>query len=114
MLRNTWILVIILIIITLTAAVSALRDDAHKADSGNAENKPVVGVITLKKASLEKTIRLPGDLLPYEAVEIYAKVSGFIETLRADRGSEVKKDDVLAQLERPNWINAWRKRAHNI
>jgi len=87
MLRITGILVIILIVIALTAAVSALRDDAHKADSGNAENKPVVEVITLKKASLETTIRLPGDLLPYEAVDIYAKVSGFIETLRADRGS---------------------------
>jgi membrane fusion protein (multidrug efflux system) len=100
MLRNTGILVI-LIIIALTAAMSAVRDDAHKADSSNAENKPVVEVITLKKASLEKTIRLPGDLLPYEAVDIYAKESGFIETLRADRGSEVKKDDVLAQLVAP-------------
>jgi len=100
MLRNTGILVI-LIILALTAAMSAVRDDAHKAVSGNAENKPLVEVITLKKGSLKKTIRLPGDLLPYEAVDIYAKVSGFIETLRADRGSEVKKDDVLAQLLAP-------------
>jgi membrane fusion protein, multidrug efflux system len=100
MLRNIGISVI-LIIIALAAAVSAARDDAHNAVSGNAENKPLVEVFTLKKGSLKKTIRLPGDLLPYEAVDIYAKVSGFIETLRADRGSEVKKDDVLAQLVAP-------------
>lgn len=65
------------------------------------ERQPTVEAFALKKTSLDKIVRLPGDLLPYEAVDIYAKVSGFIETLYADRGSEVKEKTVLAQLVAP-------------
>ena len=98
--RRKQLIVIILILMALGGLVFAFHDDAHKAD-GKAENTSVVEVITLKKAPLEKTIRLSGDLLPFEAVDVYAKVSGFIEKLPVDRGSEVKKGDMLAQLSVP-------------
>jgi membrane fusion protein (multidrug efflux system) len=75
------------------------------ADDHAEERQPIVEVISLKKASLDKTAHLPGDLLPYEAVDIYAKVSGFIEILHADRGSEVKEKAVLAQLLAPELNN---------
>lgn len=93
---------IILIVIALAAfAYFALRgasgQDAGKADAHNA----VVETVTLKKTSLEKNLRLPGDLLPYEVVDIYAKVSGFIDTLPVDRGSEVNKNEVLARMTVP-------------
>ncbi|MGH6849986.1 MAG: efflux RND transporter periplasmic adaptor subunit [Methylocella sp.] len=65
------------------------------------ERQPTVEAFALEKTSLDKITHLPGDLLPYEAVDIYAKVSGFIETLYADRGSEVHEKTVLAQLVAP-------------
>lgn len=65
------------------------------------ECQPTVEAVALEKTSLDKIAHFPGDLLPYEAVDIYAKVPGFIETLYADRGSEVKEKTVLAQLVAP-------------
>jgi membrane fusion protein, multidrug efflux system len=65
------------------------------------ERQPTVEAVALEKTYLDKIAHFPGDLLPYEAVDIYAKVSGFIETLYADRGSEVKEKAVLAQLVAP-------------
>lgn len=47
------------------------------------------------------TLTLPGELLPYEQVLVYPKVKGFIKKIYADRGSRVKKGQLLAVLEAP-------------
>lgn len=62
---------------------------------------PVVGTVDVKQGALDKQVRLSADLLPYEVVDIYTKFSGFIETLYADRGSDVKEKTVLARLMAP-------------
>ena len=48
-----------------------------------------------------KTILLPGELYPWNKVAIYSKVKGFVKTLNVDRGSEVRKGEVLAILDAP-------------
>lgn len=80
------------------------RHGNDTASVSPAKKGHTVEVVKLKKTVLEKTILLPGNLLPYEAVDIYAKVAGFIETINADRGTEAKKDDLLVQLVAPELI----------
>ncbi|MGY0038024.1 efflux RND transporter periplasmic adaptor subunit [Pedobacter sp. NJ-S-72] len=46
-------------------------------------------------------LSLPGELKPYEEVVIYPKVKGFVKKIFADRGSKVKKGQLLAILEAP-------------
>ncbi|MFD1630168.1 efflux RND transporter periplasmic adaptor subunit [Pseudopedobacter beijingensis] len=46
-------------------------------------------------------VQLPGELKPYESVDIYAKVKGFIRKIYVDRGDAVKKGQLLATLEAP-------------
>jgi membrane fusion protein, multidrug efflux system len=81
-------------------AVIVLRPSMATEHIGE-ERQPTVEALALEKTSLDKITHLPGDLLPYEAVDIYAKVSGFIKTLHADRGSEVNEKTILAQLVAP-------------
>jgi membrane fusion protein (multidrug efflux system) len=50
---------------------------------------------------LQGTTVLPGELRPYRAVDVYAKVSGFVESVHVDRGSRVKKGDLLATITAP-------------
>lgn len=45
------------------------------------------------------TITLPGELKPYEEVKIYPKIKGFVKKTYVDRGSYVRKGQLLAQLE---------------
>jgi RND family efflux transporter MFP subunit len=50
---------------------------------------------------LDKTVTLPGDLAPYQGVDIRAKVSGFVESIAVDRGTWVKRGQILARLSAP-------------
>ncbi|MGV8879628.1 MAG: efflux RND transporter periplasmic adaptor subunit [Sphingobacteriaceae bacterium] len=59
---------------------------------------PTVG---LQLINPEYTISAPGELQPYEQVALYARVTGFVKRLYADRGAQVKKGQLLAQLEAP-------------
>lgn len=49
---------------------------------------------------------LPGELKPWNKAYVYAKLKGFISQVNVDRGSVVKKGQVLAVLEAPEMITA--------
>lgn len=56
---------------------------------------------TIKEKALSSYARLPGQLKPYNDVNIFPKVNGFVKSLYADRGSVVKKGQLLVTLEAP-------------
>jgi RND family efflux transporter MFP subunit len=57
--------------------------------------------MTLESSALGETVKLPGVLQPFEYVEIYPKVNGFVQDVLVDRGSKVRKGQVLMRLEAP-------------
>lgn len=62
---------------------------------------PATDVATVMSRTLDKTISIPGDLSPYQAVDIHAKVTGFVEQIHVDRGSWVKRGQMLGALVAP-------------
>jgi len=60
-----------------------------------------VEVVPVQAKMIEREIRLPGEILPYLAVPIHAKVTGFVKKINVDRGSVVKEGETLATLEAP-------------
>lgn len=58
-------------------------------------------VFTLKDGTLNTTMRLPAVLQPYQTVDLYAKVNGFIKTMAVDVGSQVQHGQLLMTLEAP-------------
>jgi RND family efflux transporter MFP subunit len=73
------------------------------AASTEAQNEGVstTELVKVLSRSLEKTIDLPSELLPFQAVTVYAKVPGFVDSIEVDRGSWVKKGQRLAVLTAP-------------
>ncbi len=55
-------------------------------------------VVTPTAGGLTRETTQPGTLMAFESAELYAKISGFLETQTVDIGSKVKKDDVLAVI----------------
>ena len=51
--------------------------------------------------TVEKKLRLPGELLPFEQVDLHARINGFVEKVEVDRGSAVKTGQLLVQLSAP-------------
>lgn len=66
------------------------NDKESKYEIGKVEEKP-----------LSSYVKLPGQLRPFEEVNIFAKANGFVKTVLVDRGSIVKKNQVLLTLEAP-------------
>src|SRR3974390_1005953 len=60
-----------------------------------------VEVARVVSRPVERTIRLPGEFLPYESVEIRARVPGYVDRVLVDRGSVVHKGDLLVALSAP-------------
>ncbi|HEX9508989.1 MAG TPA: efflux RND transporter periplasmic adaptor subunit [Puia sp.] len=84
----------------LSACGSSPTQDAKTASA----DKPVadtVPVFLLKADTLKKTVELPGELIPYEQTDLYAKVSGFVRTMKVDIGDRVHKGQTLAVIEAP-------------
>ncbi len=60
--------------------------------------------------NLQTTISLPAQLIPYESVDIYPKVTGFVQTVTVDRGSRVRQGQLLVRLTAPE-LNSQRAQA---
>jgi len=51
--------------------------------------------------ALSSNARMPGQLKPYNEVNIFPKVNGFVKSLYVDRGTIVRKGQLLMTLEAP-------------
>src|SRR5438128_2625885 len=60
-----------------------------------------VEVVRVSSKTVERQVKLPGELQPYLAVPIHAKLAGFVKRVDVDRGSTVQQRQLLAVLEAP-------------
>lgn len=58
-------------------------------------------VVTAQKGKLSSSLQIPGELIPYQQVEIYAKENSFVKKVLVDVGSEVKQGQLLVSMEAP-------------
>jgi RND family efflux transporter MFP subunit len=65
---------------------------------------PTIEVTHVVQQPVDVTLSMPGELDPYQTVAIYPKVTGFVKSIRVDRGSRVAAGEVLAQLEAPEIV----------
>jgi membrane fusion protein (multidrug efflux system) len=60
-----------------------------------------VSAVAVMSRKLQTTISLPAQLVPFESVDIYPKVTGFVQTVTVDRGSRVRRGQLLVRLIAP-------------
>ncbi|MGO8789910.1 MAG: efflux RND transporter periplasmic adaptor subunit [Terriglobia bacterium] len=63
-----------------------------------------VEVTRVVAQKLNTTVKLPAQLAAYEIVDVYPKVTGFLKSIKVDRGSRVKAGEAIAQLEAPELL----------
>ncbi len=98
--RTVRITVRLLLLLASSVAVTAQGQPAPKP----AAPAVAVDVTTVASRMLSTSVGLPAELSPYEAVELYARETGFVKSIRVDRGSRVKKDELIAELEAPELV----------
>lgn len=62
---------------------------------------PTVSVVHAKPGEAKRTLTLPGNVEAWFQAPIYAQVSGYVKMWYKDYGAEVKKGDVLAEINAP-------------
>ena len=93
------ILLLAAVVSTLAACSTNQQPVNMVAAATPAKSGYETGSITEKALSSEA--RLPGQLRPFNEVNIFPKVNGFVKKLYADRGTIVKKGELLSSLEAP-------------
>jgi membrane fusion protein, multidrug efflux system len=95
--------------VLMLAAVGCNSGDASKGASATAAPSPgaPATVVTVPVVSriLDTSISLPAQLEPYEQVDIYPKVTGFVQSVTVDRGSRVRRGQLLVKLTAPELLS---------
>jgi RND family efflux transporter MFP subunit len=60
-----------------------------------------IDLVPVVKKAVSRNVDLPGELLPFMHVALYARVPGYVESVMVDRGSVVKQGEVLVVLNAP-------------
>lgn len=69
---------------------------------GSVSAQPIaVSVSSVVEGRLHREIKIPAELLAFRDVAIYPKAQGFISSIFVDRGSAVKKGQLLVQIQAP-------------
>ena len=66
-----------------------------------ASGPSTIDVVRVVEQPLNVTLSMPAELNAYQTVAIFPRVTGFVRTIRVDRGSRVHAGDVLAVLDAP-------------
>jgi len=92
----------------LTGCSNTDGEKSAKGDSGVSaapahSDSAAAGTATfiLKKGRFSTDLHVPGELIAFQQVEVYAKVSSFVKKLYVDVGSEVREGQLLVTMEAP-------------
>jgi len=91
---SKWLL---LVLGSLGCAAGCQR--GNKVDA--APSAPAAAVVRVTRRDLANDMEIASEFQPYQEIEVYAKVSGYIKKLNVDWGAHVKQGQVLAVLEIP-------------
>ncbi|MDJ1493003.1 efflux RND transporter periplasmic adaptor subunit [Cytophagaceae bacterium DM2B3-1] len=93
-----------MLVYVYTLGLVALGACQSKEQEKKTEEKKAIRTFHLtsvEQKGIAQDIHLPGEFKPFQEVSMYAKVSGFVEKVLVDRGSAVRRNQVLLTIEAP-------------
>ena len=88
-------------IAVLLGAATGCGHSGGPSTTVSADAAPRAAVVKVRRAPLSNTLSIAGEFLPYQEVELHAKVAGYIRNINVDIGDHVRTGQVLAVLEIP-------------
>src|SRR6516164_861942 len=94
--------VIVAILVVITGIRAREEASARLRNWTDDQAIPTVAVVLPDARALSATLDLPGRLEAYYRAPIFARVSGYLKSWRADIGAKVKAGEVIAEIEAPD------------
>ncbi len=96
------------VIVFLALSLSVFGcNGSPKAAAGNqaGTDAQTVEVVSVTSQKLATVFTLPAQLVPFQTVDIYPRVTGFMDMIRVDRGSRVHKGELIIRLSAPELVS---------
>jgi len=91
-----------LLLVLLSGCSGAGKSPTQAIESH--DGPPVVEVAPVVEQRLDTTVRLQGELSPYESVALHSRVQGYVAEVLVDRGSVVRKGQSLLRISAPDMV----------
>jgi RND family efflux transporter MFP subunit len=99
--------VVALCLIVAGVVVRRARAGSKKGsvdESAESEHVVYAAVAPVKRETIATSLSIAGQFIPYQNVELHAKVAGYIRKINVDIGDHVHQGEVLAVLEIPEIV----------
>jgi len=87
-----------MLVVAIAGAAIGCTKDSSRANPADEDQPLRVVVATPAPVEGEQTVELPGTLEPWEDALLFARVTGYLQSVSVDIGSEVQAGDVLATI----------------
>ena len=95
----------VIVFLALSLSVFGCNGSPKAAAGRQAEtDAQTVEVVPVASQKLATVFTLPAQLIPFETVDIYPRVTGFMDMIRVDRGSRVHKGELIIRLSAPELV----------
>ncbi len=94
-----------LLLVAGTLMMAACGRVAHTDSSPDPPNVPTVAVARVGKQDIVRYLDIAAEFRPYQDIDVYSKVAGFVKKINVDYGDRVKQGQVLAVLEVPELVD---------
>jgi RND family efflux transporter MFP subunit len=94
------IAVAVLIILMMTLRNSSEKEQTDQLKAEVAKGT-VVRTVHVMVSPAEDSVQVEGDARPYESATLYAKLSGYLRSIKVDKGDHVSAGELLATIESP-------------
>ena len=95
--RISWITLLMLTVFACNQSSTNVKDQEKQIQTSNAPAESFL----LERGKLVTSLELPGELIAYQQVDIYAKTNSFVKKVLVDVGAQVQKGQLLVTLEAP-------------
>jgi RND family efflux transporter MFP subunit len=90
-----------LVLVALLAALGVGCGSAPKVNADDAAKAPRVAVVKVVRKDLSSRLEIASEFEPFQEIQVFAKVSGYIRKLYIDWGTHVREGQLMAVLEIP-------------
>jgi membrane fusion protein, multidrug efflux system len=94
----------ILSMVIFCLLLSGCERGSVASDPAKVEPPVDVKVVHPFRGEITRSITLPGEVKAYQVATLYAKVAGYLKKIAADKGDQVKKGALLAEIEAPELL----------
>jgi membrane fusion protein, multidrug efflux system len=88
----------------LVVYAACRRADPAPSAAATPASAPTVNIARARRGPISRTIALPATIRPHEQAVLYAKVAGYLKTIRVDKGDSVHEGELLAEIESPELV----------